>query len=230
MVENGARPDAPPPAGLWLAGGGGAARGLSVRTCNALIVNLMDPEKLGIYSPAVQIDGGLLLLVTAVAAVLLPRTALVHAEGHIHHAALLHPRHTGHHGGADRGGDYRRAGVPLVFKVWLGDPSPDTCHILRLMLIHTVIGGSGAVGRSILLATGKVQTVYRRRADCRVYQRYLQLLPALFFPETWTGGDCFGNDHCRHRTVLTVAAVVCSAYVKGNGPTANKGIPGNRQP
>jgi Na+-driven multidrug efflux pump len=32
-----------------------------------------------------------------------------------------------------------------------------TCAILPLMLVHTVIGGSSAVGRAILLAIGKVR-------------------------------------------------------------------------
>jgi len=126
---------------------------------NYLIIgNMMDPEKLGIYSPAVQIDGALLLLVSAVAAVLLPRTALVHAEGHIHAVRKYYLRGTlATTGVLVVAAIIAGLGAPLVFNVWLRDPSPDTCAILRLMLIHTVIGGSSAVGRAILLATGKVK-------------------------------------------------------------------------
>jgi Na+-driven multidrug efflux pump len=47
----------------------------------------------------------------------------------------------------------------LIFRLWLGDhwAIPDSRAILPLILIHTVIGGSSAVGRSILLGMGKVK-------------------------------------------------------------------------
>jgi O-antigen/teichoic acid export membrane protein len=44
---------------------------------------------------------------------------------------------------------------PWLFKFWFGDDLPMTRAILPLMLIHTVIGGSSAVGRSILLGMGR---------------------------------------------------------------------------
>jgi Na+-driven multidrug efflux pump len=46
--------------------------------------------------------------------------------------------------------------APYLFRVWLGSDMPITREILPLVLIHTVIGGSSMVGRSILLAVGKV--------------------------------------------------------------------------
>jgi O-antigen/teichoic acid export membrane protein len=46
---------------------------------------------------------------------------------------------------------------PWVFRLWFHDDMPLTRAILPLLLIHTVIGGSSAVGRSVLLAVGKVK-------------------------------------------------------------------------
>ncbi|HEX5241849.1 MAG TPA: hypothetical protein VFW23_01205, partial [Tepidisphaeraceae bacterium] len=45
---------------------------------------------------------------------------------------------------------------PWLFRIWFGAAPPNTRAILPLVLIHTVVGGSSAVGRSILLAMGKV--------------------------------------------------------------------------
>jgi len=44
-----------------------------------------------------------------------------------------------------------------LFRIWLGESMTATRAILPLVLIHTVIGGSSAVGRSILLGMGKVK-------------------------------------------------------------------------
>src|SRR2546423_6661491 len=44
-----------------------------------------------------------------------------------------------------------------LFRVWLGSSMPLTRAILPLVLIHTVIGGSSAVGRAILLGMGKIR-------------------------------------------------------------------------
>ena len=49
------------------------------------------------------------------------------------------------------------AAAPLIFKFWLGQKLYTTRAILPLVLIHTVIGCSSAVGRSILLGMGKVK-------------------------------------------------------------------------
>src|SRR5581483_10770064 len=123
-----------------------------------LISRLLDQLSLAAYAPAVQIDAGLLLLVSGLAAVLLPKTAIAHAaddratirryyvRGTLASAVML----------------LAAAGVvwlaaPLILRLWLGSPLPMTLTILPLVLIHTVVGGSSAVGRSILLAVGKVK-------------------------------------------------------------------------
>jgi O-antigen/teichoic acid export membrane protein len=123
-----------------------------------LIAKLISKVVVGDYAPAVQIDGGVLLLVTAVATTLLPRTALAHAAGNAAAVRRYYVR-----------GTLATAGLlllaapivwlaaPLMFRLWLGNPLPATCAILPFMLIHTVIGGSSAVGRSILLAIGRVR-------------------------------------------------------------------------
>lgn len=121
-----------------------------------ILNNLVDPLAVAVYAPAVQIDAALILLVTALAAVVLPRAALRHAS-------------------ADRGGVWREyvraslaaaaitlcAGViawlssPWLFDAWLGDPLPQTQAILPLVLAHTVLGSAGGIGRSTLIAVGR---------------------------------------------------------------------------
>jgi O-antigen/teichoic acid export membrane protein len=127
-------------------------------TNNLLILNLIDRPTVAVYAPAVQIDGGALLLVGALASVLLPRTALAHAAGNPQTVRKYYLRGT-------------LATffclliafpilvwvAPTFFRLWLGNPMAATCAILPLILTHTVIGGSSAVGRSILLAIGKVR-------------------------------------------------------------------------
>ena len=127
-------------------------------TSNLLIFYLISQDAVAIYTPAVQIDGGTLLLVSAVAAVLLPRTALAHATGDLHLVRKYYLRGTI----ATFVLLLAAAPVlwllaPLFFRLWLGNPMDATRAILPIMLIHTVIGGSSAVGRSVLLAIGKVR-------------------------------------------------------------------------
>lgn len=123
-----------------------------------LINKLIDAETVADYAPAIQVDAGLLLLVGALAAVLLPKTALAHARqdralirryyirGTLASAVLL----------------LLAAGVvwalaPWLFKLWLGEYRDGTRLILPLVLTSTVIGGSSAVGRSVLLGIGHVK-------------------------------------------------------------------------
>ena len=47
-------------------------------------------------------------------------------------------------------------GSPLLFQLWFKDPMQPTQLILPLVLVHTIVGGTGIVGRSILLGMGKV--------------------------------------------------------------------------
>jgi O-antigen/teichoic acid export membrane protein len=123
-----------------------------------LIDRLLSPIQLAFYAPAVQIDAGLLLLVTGLSAVLLPKAAIAHAQGSTDTVRQYYLR-----------GTLASAGLlslaalavyffsPWIFRLWLGNPMPATQAILPLILIHTVVGGSSAVGRSILLAVGKVR-------------------------------------------------------------------------
>lgn len=123
-----------------------------------LINHFFGPNAVAIYSPAVQIDAGLLMLVSALAAVLLPKAALAHASGDVRTIRMLYTR-----------GTLASAGIligtalvvwlvsPLILRVWFGDPMVRTQAILPFVLIHTVVGGSSAVGRSILLGVGKVK-------------------------------------------------------------------------
>ncbi len=127
-------------------------------TDNLLILNLIDQPTVAVYTPAVQIDGGALLLAGALASVLLPRTALAHASGDPHLVRRYYIR------GTLATFCLLLAAAPIlwfaapwIFKLWLGNRMDATCAILPLMLIHTVIGGSSAVGRAILLAIGKVR-------------------------------------------------------------------------
>ena len=127
-------------------------------TDNLLILNLIDQATVAVYTPAVQIDGGALLLAGALASVLLPRTALAHASGDPQLVRKYYIRGTL----ATfllllAAAPILWLAAPFFFRLWLGNRMDATCAILPLMLIHTVIGGSSAVGRAILLAIGKVR-------------------------------------------------------------------------
>jgi O-antigen/teichoic acid export membrane protein len=125
---------------------------------NLVILCLLGSETVATYAPGVLIDGAALLLVGALANVLLPRTALAHATGDLHMIRKYYIRGTI--------ATFLLLLVaapilwllsPFIFELWLGNRMTDTCAILPLMLIHTVIGGSSAVGRAVLLAIGKVR-------------------------------------------------------------------------
>jgi O-antigen/teichoic acid export membrane protein len=123
-----------------------------------LINRLLGFWQVAHYAPAMQIDAGMLLLVGGLASVMLPRAALAHTAGNrdivrryyvygtIASAALL-----------TFAGSVIWMASPLIFRLWLGDRMRPTQVILPLVLIHTIVGGSSAVGRSILLGMGKVR-------------------------------------------------------------------------
>lgn len=124
-----------------------------------LINHLISPEAVALYAPAVQIDAALLLAVSALAAVLLPWTAVAHAAGQLQRVRRYYVRGTL----ASLGILCVAAAIvwvasPLLLRLWLGTDAPETRAILPLVLVHTVIGGSAGVGRAILLATGHVRT------------------------------------------------------------------------
>jgi len=123
-----------------------------------LINNLINPATAGIYSPAVQIDAALLLLVTGLASVIFPRAAVAHAGGNLQTLRTYYVRGTI----ASLGLLLLAGGVvyfasPFIFQLWLRNPMTTTQAILPLVLVHTIVGGSSGVGRSILLAMGKVK-------------------------------------------------------------------------
>jgi O-antigen/teichoic acid export membrane protein len=127
-------------------------------TDNLLILNLIDLPTVAIYTPAVQIDGGALLLAGALASVLLPRTALAHASGDPNLVRRYYVRGTlATFVLLLAAAPILWLAAPLCFRLCLGNRMDATCAILPLMLVHTVIGGSSAVGRAILLAIGKVR-------------------------------------------------------------------------
>ena len=123
-----------------------------------LIDRLLRPINLASYAPAVQIDAGLLLLVMGLSAVLLPKTAVAHAAGSSETVRRYYVRGTL----ASLAMLATASGIiwlvsPWIFRLWLGNPMTETQAILPLVLVNTVLGGSSAVGRSILLAVGKVR-------------------------------------------------------------------------
>ncbi|MDB5302840.1 MAG: polysaccharide biosynthesis protein [Phycisphaerales bacterium] len=123
-----------------------------------LIAHFLGPMGVAAYAPAVQIDSGLLMLVMAIASVLLPKAALAHASGASQDVRRYYIRGTL---ASTAVLTLAAAGVwaasPILFRVWFGPHAPATRAILPLVLIHTVLGGSSAVGRSVLLAMGKVR-------------------------------------------------------------------------
>jgi O-antigen/teichoic acid export membrane protein len=122
-----------------------------------LITLFLQPIESATYSPAVQIDAGLLMLVAALANVILPKTALAHVN---ENRALIRRYYL--LGTAASVGlllftalGTWAISVPL-FRLWFGHSMRATRAILPLVLIHTVIGGSSMVGRSILLGMDRV--------------------------------------------------------------------------
>jgi O-antigen/teichoic acid export membrane protein len=110
------------------------------------------------YAPAVQIDAGLLLIVSGLGMVILPRAAGAHSRGDPGALRRYYVRGTL--------ASFIMlilaalavwAMSPMIFRVWLGDEMRSTQAILPLVLVHTVVGGSSAVGRSILLGMGRVK-------------------------------------------------------------------------
>lgn len=110
------------------------------------------------YSVAVQLDAALLLFASAVSAVLYPRASHAIAQ---HDFAAVRRFYT--------------FGTVLTFAMlaiaatlliifskplllaWLNVDRPGARAILPLLMIHTVVGGSGAASRAVLLAAGKAR-------------------------------------------------------------------------
>jgi len=122
-----------------------------------LILSYMDrADAIAAYTPALQIDSAMLLLVSGLASVMLPTAALTHARGDVTALRRLYVRGT-------LASVVLLAAVgaaiwvasPFIFRLWFGDSMAATQQILYVVLIHTIVGGSAAVGRSILIGTGR---------------------------------------------------------------------------
>jgi O-antigen/teichoic acid export membrane protein len=124
-----------------------------------LLINHLLPAAAAVaYTPAVQIDSGLLLLVSAVAAVLLPRAAAAYGQRQIPHVRRIYLLGTILCGAAMA----LAAAIVLLLArplltVWYGHDMPATRAILPLILISTVVGGSSAAGRAVLLGAGRTR-------------------------------------------------------------------------
>ena len=125
---------------------------------NILINKLIGADAVAVYAPLLQIDSALLVLVAGLAAVILPRSALAHAAGQRQLVLSYYLRGT-----LASLALLTAAGAlvwlisPWLFRAWLGNPMTASRAILPLVLVHTIVGGSSAVGRAILLGARKAK-------------------------------------------------------------------------
>lgn len=125
-----------------------------------LINRLLSPADVAVYAPAVQVDAALLLVVGALATTLFPHAAVAHAGRDFARLRRLYVRGTlASVAALLLAGGATLAFSPWLFRLWLGDDLPGTRALLSLVLIHTVVGGSSAAGRSVLLGMGKVRAL-----------------------------------------------------------------------
>ncbi len=124
---------------------------------NILLINtFVHPSAVARYAPALQIDAGLLLLVGAVSSVMLPRAMAAWARGDRELLRSVYLRSTlacllvliG-------AAVFVGALIERILNLWLGTVPPDAPMITRLVLIHTVVGGTAGVGRAVLLGMGR---------------------------------------------------------------------------
>lgn len=123
-----------------------------------LIERFLNPVDITSYGTVVQIDGALALLVGGLASVLLPKSAIAFGQGDLHTIRQYFLR------GTIASFLMLLIGAGLIvllrrwiFHVWLGDGQELAIAILPWVLVHTVLGGSSAVARSVLLATGRAK-------------------------------------------------------------------------
>jgi O-antigen/teichoic acid export membrane protein len=111
-----------------------------------------------VYVPALQVDAALLLLTAGLTNVLLPKSALYAAAGD---RAGLRRAFVG--GSAASLAALSTAafviwiGCDTLFRWWFGDPLVGTQAILPWVLLHTVLGSVGGVGRAVLLGMGRIK-------------------------------------------------------------------------
>jgi O-antigen/teichoic acid export membrane protein len=123
-----------------------------------LIRWLINLKTVAVYAPAVQMDAGIWLLVSGLSTALLPMSATAFGKRDFQQLRRYYLQGTaitfvlllvvcflGW------------IAAPGLFRLWLGNKMKETQRILPFVLIPTVVGGSAMVGRSILLAIGKVR-------------------------------------------------------------------------
>lgn len=124
-----------------------------------LLINwFLTKQHVADYSIAVQVDAGLLLLTAAVAMVLYPRASRAVA---LRDEATLRKYYL--RGTAMTATLLTVAAVGLVaiapdlLRIWLCTDAPGARAILPLVLLHSIVGGSSAPARAILLAAGRAR-------------------------------------------------------------------------
>lgn len=124
-----------------------------------LIDAFLSPWQIAAYSPAIQIDGAMLLLVSGLATVLLPKTAIAHANNDFKTIRAYYIRGTLFSLLALAAcAVVIVAFDDLLFRLWFKDPMEPTQAILPLVLVHTVIGGTSSIARSVLFGIGRIKT------------------------------------------------------------------------
>lgn len=122
-----------------------------------LIQWLIDLKTVALYAPAVQMDAGIWLLASGLSTAVLPMSAAAFGKGNVKDIRRFYIQ-----------GTAINVAVlailcvlawlaaPGIFRLWLGNKMRETQQVLPLVFIATTLGGSAAVGRSVLLAIGKV--------------------------------------------------------------------------
>jgi O-antigen/teichoic acid export membrane protein len=161
-----------------------------------LINHLLDVRQQADYAPAVQIDAGLILLVSGLAATLLPKTAIAHFSGDRHTVRQYYLR-----------GTLFTAATLLVAAVAVYITSKP---LLQAWLGNSMPGTRAARHRQDL-------AIRHRRVDHRFCERDRQLL---LCPLSALGTQRHrGGDNCRCcRSMCDLDAVVCAENYPPCGP------------
>ena len=123
-----------------------------------VISRTIGTDHIATYAPAIQIDAALLLIVSGLAAVLLPKSVIAYANRDFARIKAYYVRGTLFSLLALVACAFAVAATDdYIFKLWFDDPMPLTQAILPLVLLHTVIGGTAAIGRSVLFGIGRIK-------------------------------------------------------------------------
>ena len=124
----------------------------------AIIKHYLSADALATYAPLLHIDAALLLGIGGLSNLLLPKSAIAHGAGDRATVRRYYEL------GTIVSVVFLAIGATLawlfatpLFKAWFGNPLTATQAILPLVMIHTVIGGSASIGRSILFGIGQIK-------------------------------------------------------------------------